>query len=178
VKPGLALVLLGLLALFAQGVVSSWLPPRYLPDLPLLMVVAAALGVRSTAGGLLFAAGMGYATDCLSSALLGQHMLLAMAAFAAVRVSAARLNLRGPLPLLIFMTALSAAHAAGLWLLIAFFRGGAAPPPSDLVDALPHALICGLAAPFVVGGVVALLNWLADDEGQRPLRLEHGALSS
>jgi len=175
VRSWLALVLLGSLAIFGQGVAAQWLPPRLLPDLGLLLVVGAAIGLRSTAGGLLYAAFLGYATDCLSGALLGQHMLLSVASYGAARAGASRLNLRGPLPQAVFATFLAAAHAAALGALLAFVS----PLVSSRIvvsDALVHALITGVAAPIVSEAVVRLLARLGEDESQRPLRLASRAL--
>jgi rod shape-determining protein MreD len=176
VKSWLTLVLLGGLALFAQGVAASWVPARYLPDLGLLLVVAAAIGLRSPTAGLLFAALLGYAMDCLSGSLLGQHMLLSVAAYGAARVAATRLNLRGPLPQAVFVSFLAAAHAAALGVLVAFVSPLVAAR-IGVADALVHALCTGVAAPFVSEAVVRLLGRLGEDEGQRPLRLAPRALA-
>jgi len=156
-------------------VAANWLPARYLPDLGLLLVVAASIGLRSTSGGVLFAALLGYATDCVSGALLGQHMLLSVAAYGTARVAATRLNLRGALPMMVFVSFLAAAHAAALGALMAFVTP-LASSRIDVSDALVHALASGLAAPLVSEGVVRLLGSLGEDEGQRPLRLASRAL--
>lgn len=175
-KPSLALAVLGGLAVFGQGVAALWVPARLLPDLGLLLVVAAAIGLRSTAGGLLFAALLGYVTDCLSGALLGQHMLLSVASYGAARVGATRLNLRGPLPQAVFVTFLAGAHAAALGALLAYVS----PLVSSRIvvsDALVHALVTGVAALVVTEAVVRLLARLGEDESRRPLRLASRALS-
>lgn len=168
----MTLLVLGLLALFAQGVAAAAVSPRALPDLGLLLVVAAAIGLRSASAGVLFAALLGYASDCLSGSLLGQHMLLSVAAYGAARIGATQLNLRGPLPQATFVFFLAAAHAAGLWLLVVFVNGSLGPPGIALGDLLIHSLVTGLAAPIVVEGLVRLLARLGEDDGQRPLRLE------
>jgi rod shape-determining protein MreD len=176
VKPWLALLCLGALALFGQGVLALWVPARFLPDLGLLLVVAAAIGLRSAAGGVLFAAWLGYATDCLSGSLLGQQMLLSIATYGVARAAATRLSLRGPLPQAVFVTVLAAAHAAALGALVAFVS----PQVSARVgvsDALVHAAVTGIAAPLVIEAVVRLLARLGEDEGQRPLRLAPRALA-
>jgi rod shape-determining protein MreD len=177
VKAGLSLVAVGLLALLAQGVAAFFVPARLLPDLGLLVVFASAVSLRSTSGGVLLAALLGYTTDCLAGSLLGQHMLLSMAAYGAARAGATRLNLRGPLPQAIFAAFLASAHAAALWALVAFFDGWLGPPLALLAELAPHALVTGLAAPFVTEGVARLLAALGEDEGGRPLRLEPRALA-
>ena len=126
---------------------------------------------------LVFSALLGYATDCLSGALLGQHMLLAVASFGVARVAATQLNLRGPLPQATFVTFLVAGHAAALWMLTAFFSGSTGSSLAAFSELLPHALVTGVAAPFVTEGVVRLLGHLGEDDGQRPLRLAPRALS-
>lgn len=176
-KAGVALGLIGLMGLYAQGVASLSLPARFLPDLGLLLIVAVAIGLRSAGGGLILAALLGYATDCLSGSLLGQHMLLAVAAFGVARVAATQLNLRGPLPQATFVTFLVAAHAVALFALTAFFSGSLSSPFAAVSELLPHALVSGIAAPLVSEGVVRLLGRLGEDDGQRPLRLEARALS-
>jgi rod shape-determining protein MreD len=176
VKPWLALLCLGALGLFAQGVVALWVPARFLPDLGLLLVVATAIGLRSAAAGVLFAAWLGYATDCLSGALLGQNMLLSIATYGVARAAATRLSLRGALPQAVFVTFLAAAHAAALGVLVAFVS----PQVSARVTfshALVHSVISGIAAPLVIEAVVRLLARLGEDEGQRPLRLASRALA-
>jgi rod shape-determining protein MreD len=172
-KPLLALLLFGLLALMVQGAANMALSARYVPDLGLLVVVAVAVHVRSAAGGLLLAAVLGYATDLLSGSLLGQQMLLRMLGFAAVRFSRARLNLRGPLPLALFTAALTLVLALSLRALSAFFDPDLGGPHVSPAKVLPHALVNGLAVPFVTAWVGALLARFGDDDAaQRPLRIE------
>jgi rod shape-determining protein MreD len=178
VKQGLVLVALGVFALMVQGVVTQVLPAYWVPDFGLLLVVAIALCLRGAASGVVLAALLGYATDLLSGSILGQHALLRMAAYGVARFGSARLNLRGPLPQALFVGLLSAAHAVGLWGLFAFFAadiGSSLLTPREL---FPHALVNGIAAPFVSQGIGALLDRLGDDEaGQRPIRLEPRTLS-
>jgi rod shape-determining protein MreD len=178
VKQGLLLLALGVVALMVQGVVTQVLPAHLVPDLGLLVVVAIALCLRGAAGGVVLAALLGYATDLLSGSLLGQHALLRMAAYGVARFGSARLNLRGPLPQALFVALLSIAHAVGLWGLVAFFAADIGSSLVTLRELLPHALVNGIAAPFVTQGIGALLNRLGDDEGaQRPIRLEPRILS-
>ena len=177
-KPALALGCLAALALLGQGVAALWVPARLVPDVGLLLVVGAAIGLRSAPAGVLFSALLGYATDCLSGALLGQHMLLALAAYGVARSGATRLNLRGPLPLAIFVTVLTVTHAFALWVLAAFVAGPLGFAPMAPSQVLAHGLVTGIAAPFVTELVARLLAWLGDDEGQRPLRLEPRTLAS
>jgi hypothetical protein len=66
----------------------------------------------------------------------------------------------------------------GLWGLFAFFAADIGSSLLTLRELLPHALVNGIAAPFVTHGIGALLDRLGDDEGtQRPMRLEPRTLS-
>lgn len=166
------LLAVGVLALMVQGVAAQVVPARLLPDLGLLFVIGIALSVRSAALGVLLAALLGYTTDLLSGSLLGQHALLRMFAYAAARFGSARLNLRGPLPQVVFVVILSVAHAVLLAALLAFFVPHLGSPLLSLRDLAPHALLNGLAAPLVTQAVGALAARLGDDDGTRPMRLE------
>jgi rod shape-determining protein MreD len=169
VREPLALLVLGTLALMLQGAAALWLPARFVPDLGLLLVVAIAVGLRSTAVGLVLALLLGYATDLLSGSLLGQHALLRLLAYGAARSGSARLNLRGPLPQMLFVALLSAGYAAGLFALAAFFTPGLGAPLGRLGELLPHALVTALAAPLLIAGVARLLAWVGEEEGPQRL---------
>jgi hypothetical protein len=86
VKRGLALLALGLLALVLQAAAASVLPPAWVPDLCLLVVMGIGIALRSLPVGIVLAAALGYATDLLSGSLLGEHALLRMAGYGAARV--------------------------------------------------------------------------------------------
>lgn len=176
-KVGIALVLVGLLGLMAHSAAALVVPARFLPDVGLLLVVAVALTVRSPVLGVLFAGLLGYTTDLLSGTLLGQHVLLRLGAYGAARVVSARLNLRGPLPLAVFVLILSVIHALALWALAAFFLPGGVVAPGVLRDLVPHALANALLAPVVTALVAAIVRRLGDDDSGRPLRLEPRELS-
>jgi cell shape-determining protein MreD len=176
-KRGLALVVLGLFALMVQGAVASVVPARFVPDAGLLMVFAVALAVRSPLVGVSLAGVLGYSTDLLSGGLLGQHLLLRMAAYGASRVGGARLNLRGALPRAVFVFFLSLGHAFGLWLLAVFFVPDAASGLVGPADALIQAAVNALLAPVVTEAVALLSAWLSEEEGGRPMRLEPRGLT-
>jgi rod shape-determining protein MreD len=172
VKRALALAGIAFLALIAQAALSRVLAPQWRPDLGLLLVVGFGLVLRSAAAGVLFAAFVGYLSDLFSGALLGQHVLLRMAAFAAARVGSRRLNLRGAMPLAIFVAALSAGHGLALYGLTAFFAPGdplPIPPPGSFAS---EALVNGALAPLAVAGAARVCQALGDDEGTRLMRLE------
>ena len=171
-KRALALAVLSLLVLIVQASAGRVLAPQWCPDLGLLVVVGFGLSLRSAATGTALAALVGYLSDLLSGSLLGQHMLLRMAAFGAARIGSRRLNLRGPVPLAIFAAALSAAHGLALWALVTFFASGRAPPWPPVGDFFAQALVNGLLAPLVAAGVAWVCQLLGDEEGARLMRLE------
>jgi rod shape-determining protein MreD len=171
-KRELVLAGLSLLVLIVQASAGRILAPEWCPDLGLLLVVGFGLSLRSATSGVALAALVGYLSDLLSGSLLGQHMLLRMAAFGAARVGSRRLNLRGPVPLAIFVAALSAAHGLALWALVSFFASGAAPLWPPVGDFLAQAVVNGLLAPLVAAGVARVCQALGDEEGARLMRLE------
>ena len=177
-KVGLVLIGLGLLGMMAHSVAALVVPARFLPDVGLLLVVAVALSVRSPVLGVLFAVLFGYTTDLLSGTLLGQHVLLRLGVYGVARVVSARINLRGPLPLALFVLILSVIHACALWALAAFFLPGGVVAPGVLGDLVPHAVANALLAPVVTALVAALVRRLGDDDTGRPLRLEPRELLS
>lgn len=170
-KRAVALFAVGAMAAMLQGAAATFLPARFLPDLGLLIVLALALAWRSTAGGLVVAAALGYVADLLSGSLFGQHALLRVLSYGIARVASRHFSLRGPLPQAGFAAVLTAANAAGIVALTAFFGGtGGGPGPLSL---LPHALVNAVFAPLVSAGTEMLLNLLGDeDAGRRLLRLE------
>ena len=171
-KRGLALLALGIVGLMCQGAAATVVPARFVPDVGLLLIFGVALSVRSATAGVTLAAGVGYVTDLLSGGLLGQHVLLRMAAYSAARVGGTRLNLRGALPQSIFVFFLTLGHAVALWMLAAFFVPGATGgllAPSPL---LAQALVNAVLAPITTELVSILSIRLGDDEAGRQVRLE------
>lgn len=172
----LVLLGLGLLVPIVQGALAPFLPRGVLPDLGLLVVMALGIALRSTGTGLALSAFLGFVSDLLSGALLGQHALLRVMAFGVARVTGSHMNLQGPFTQMGLGAGLAAATALGTLALTAFFDPGAARalPGSEL---LWHAAANAVAAPFVVGAVVRLLARVEDD-GRRPLRLSPRSFSA
>jgi rod shape-determining protein MreD len=172
VKRVLGLLALAAVALSLQGAVASFVPARFCPDLGFLLVVALGLVWRSAVGGICVAAVIGFATDLLSGALLGQHALLRLAAWATARFGSRHLNLRGPLPQAAFVAALSVANALALALLSSFFSPGSGAGIFALREVLPQALVNALFAPLVAWVAERAVARLGDeDPGQRLLPL-------
>lgn len=176
-KRGLALLAAGLFLLMAQGAATSVLPARFVPDVGLLLVFGIALSVRNAGAGVALAAAIGYATDLFSGSLLGEHVLLRMAAFGAARFAGARLNLRGPLSRALCVAVLTVGHAVGLWLLAAFFAPGGAGTSIGLDVVLTQAFVNALVAPVFTELVTLLSTRLGEEESGRTVRLAPRSLA-
>ena len=178
-KRGLLLLVVGVLAPMFQGALVVHLPRMLVPDLSLLVVMALALCWRSTGGGLLMAALVGFVADLLSSSLLGQHGLLLLATFAAARTASGHVNLKGGLAQAVFAVAWTTIYGLGLGGLTAFFSPGVPFAWVDAGELVLRALINGIAAPLVCGAVAAMVSRLGEDEsgGRRTLRLEARKIS-
>jgi len=176
VKAAAVLALLGAVGLMLQSSLALFLPARLLPELGLWVVVGLAVCVRSPVLGMCLAALVGYGTDLLSGALLGQHALLRLGAYGVARALASSFNLRGPLSMALFALLLSTAHAAAFHALVAFFGRGWPVASGSLRDVALHALVDAVAAPFVISLVSSLAAWLGDDDSGRPVRLESRTL--
>jgi rod shape-determining protein MreD len=173
VRRGLALLGFGLVLLWLQGAVATFLPPRACPDLGLLAVLAIGLRWERLASGFALAGLLGFAADVLSGSLLGQHALLRLFVFAGARMASRQLNLRGALPLAVFAFGLSLAYALAAFALTDFFVPGSSASWGELATAAPHALLDALFAPLVSAGVERVSLLAGDDTAdRRPLRLE------
>lgn len=172
-KRAFALLVLGVLATMGQGAAAAFLPPRWCPDLGLLVAVAIGLCWRSSAGGVAVVVALGYVADLFSGTLLGQHALLRVLVYGASRAASAHLNLRGALPQAVFVALLTAAHAVALAGSTAFFLPGVGLvlPPAGAVAV--HAVANAPCAPLVTAVVARLVTLLGPEEGgRRLLRLE------
>jgi rod shape-determining protein MreD len=97
VSTRLKLLALALVLLALQQLVASTLPESFRPDF--LLVLALALGLRSSAtGALLLAFALGFAVDLLSGSPTGTYALLRGTACALTRLADRTLYLRSPLP--------------------------------------------------------------------------------
>jgi rod shape-determining protein MreD len=172
VKRTLLILAIGVAAPVLQGALNTFMPARFTPDFGLLVVIALGLHWRSTAGGLLLAAALGFAADLLSGSLLGQQALLHLLAFAVARFASGQLNLRGAVPQSFFVLVFTVVNALGLALLSAFFSVGGGVDLVLLRDLVPHAIInAGFAAP--VSRVIEAVSTAFgnDDVARRTVRL-------
>lgn len=155
-----------------QGALAPFLPPAFRPDLALLVVLALSLAWRNTATGLVLAAVCGFVVDLFSGALLGQHALLSVLAFVAVRALSVHVSLIGALPQMTCAAALTVAHAIGIVGLTAFFTPGADFSPPRFWVVVPRVAVNAIAAPGVSWIVSGLVAWVVgEDMGRRPLRI-------
>ena len=171
-KPALALLAAGTLAILLQSVVTDLFPGRVGPDLGFLIVVALGSRFRSTGGGLLLAALLGYLADLFSGSLLGLHALLRVLAFGAARLAMGHLNLRGVLPQAVFIGFLTLANALGVALLTTFFSPDAGLSLAPLGLLLGHATVNAFFGPIVARGCEWVLALAGEsDRGRHLLRL-------
>jgi len=150
---------LGTGALIVQGALGTLLPPPWCPDLALLVVVGIGLRWISFTAGLGLAALLGLAADLLSGALMGQHTLLRLFAFSSASLASRQLNLRGSLPLFLFVVLLSLAYGFALFLVSSFFAGGAPLDLSWAIDLSIHAVVNAICAPAALSGLTRACDW-------------------
>jgi cell shape-determining protein MreD len=155
-----------MLAPMIQGVVGYFIPSRFCPDLSMLWAIGLGLYWRSAGGGAALSTTLGFVMDLLSGALLGQHALLRLAAFGVARVCSRQLNLRGTLPLMIFVSVFSVANAIGSSLLTAFFASGYGIDSTILVHVVPHAMVNAIFAVPVIRLVAGISSWFDDSARQ------------
>ena len=169
-----AVLVVGFLAVIAQGAVAAVIHPPWCPDFALLVVLAIGLRWQGNASGLALVAALGYAADVMSGGLRGGHALLRMLVYISARLASRQLNLRGALPLAAFTAGMSVAYGLAVVGLTSFFTG-AILPSGGWLDLMPHAIVNALAAPAVSGALGRVLGWFGDDEESRQLlSLESG----
>ncbi len=165
---------LGVLGLLAGGALAGFLPYGWCPDAGLLLVVIVALRAPGVSG-CLAAWGIGWVTDLLSGAPLGQYASLRLLAWATTRLADHQLNLRRPVLQVGFVALLTCADAfalAGLARLVGQPAAFGLPLVGIL---LPHALANAATLLVVDRAVAWSLARLGDREGTRPaLRLPAG----
>ena len=166
-KRTLLILLIGIAAPVLQGALNTFIPARFAPDLGFLVVIALGLHWRSTAGGLVLAATLGFAADLLSGSLLGQQALLRLVVFGAARVASGHLNLRGAVPQSLFVVGMTALNTLAVALLNVFFTAGGGFDLVMLRDLLSHALVNGLFAYPVSRLVEVVATAFGDDDGAR-----------
>jgi cell shape-determining protein MreD len=120
-RAALAVIALGALGLVIEGALVTFLPALLLPDLALVLGIAAALFLPGGAS-LVALAGLGFAADLLMGAPLGLHVLTLMVPFAATRIANGSLELRRGMPEAVLVAVLT--PVAGLaTMLVLHLRG-------------------------------------------------------
>jgi rod shape-determining protein MreD len=158
------LAAVGLIALMVQGALSTIIPPPWCPDLALIAVVCMGLRWRGLAGGLVLAASLGFAADLLSGSLMGQHGLLRLFVFVAAFFAGRQLNLKGSLPLALFVGVVTLVYGLLLYLVSDFFIGGAGATWRFAIELTQHAIINALVAPRIFSVVTRASVWSGDDD--------------
>ena len=168
----LGLLVLGLAVLLLQGTLATFAPPFAVPDLLFLVVVGTAVAVGG-AEGFLVSALLGYAMDLLTGALLGQHALLLVTAYAATRVANLQLNLMRAAPQVVFVAGLTLGYDLAHAGVTRLMSGAVGLEWADLRNVAVHAAVNALFARAAVAGVQRCAALLAGDEeaARRSLRV-------
>ena len=169
----LALALLGLgwLAALVQGGLAQLAPAWAIPDLSLLVTVAAASALEPGAG-LVVAAGIGLGIDMISGSWLGQFAFLRLVELALARLVAAQLDLRRGVPLIVFAFALVGFDGLAQIGLGRLLLGSFPIEPVELLGLAGRALVTALLAPWAARFSRRLRERLDESEARRDMRLD------
>jgi cell shape-determining protein MreD len=170
-RPALALLLLGWLAVLVQGGLALLLPGWAVPDLSLLVTLSAASALEP-AFGLLVAAGIGLGTDMVSSPPLGQLAFLRILELALARLVAGQLDLRRGLPLMVFALAVVLFDGLAQIALGRMLLGSFPLQPAELLGLAGRALVSAPFAPAAASLARRLRERLDETEARRDMRLD------
>ena len=170
-RPALALLLLGWLAVLVQGGLALLLPAWAVPDLSLLVTLSAASALEP-AFGLLVAAGIGLGTDMVSSPPLGQLAFLRIFELALARLVAGQLDLRRGLPLMVFAFAVVLFDGLAQIVLGRMLLGSFPLQPVELLGLVGRALVSAPFAPAAANLARRLRERLDETEARRDMRLD------
>lgn len=170
-RPALALLLLGWLAALVQGGLAHLLPGWAVPDLSLLVVIAAATALEP-GYGLVVAAGIGLGADMVSGPLLGQFAFLRLMELAVARLVAGQLDLRRGLPLTVFAFALVEIDGLAQIGLGRLFLGSFPLQPLELLGLAARGLVTAPLAPSAAALSRRLRESLDETEARRDMRLD------
>ena len=162
-----ALLGLALAGLVLRGVVAEYLPAVLVPDLGLVMAVAAGLHLGGV-GALGVAFSVGLVADLLSGSLLGQQALVLMTLAGATSLADRQLQLKRGLPLAVFAGAATVAAGGLLVASTSLFEGRLVPDAGLALGLLVHAAANAAVAPPLAGGVGRLLPEPALRSGRGP----------
>jgi cell shape-determining protein MreD len=170
-RPALALLALGCLAVAVQGGLARLLPGWAVPDLSVLAMLAAA-STLDVGWALVVAAGIGLGSDMASAPPLGQLAFLRTVELALARLVAGQLDVRRGLPLLVFtfsVVALDGLAQIGLGRLL---FGSFALHPTELLSLAGRALVTAPLAPVALALSRRLRERLDETEARRDMRLD------
>lgn len=170
-RPALALLGLGWLAVVVQGGLALLLPGWTVPDLALLVTLSAAFALEP-GFGLLVAAGTGLGVDMTSSPPLGQLAFLRIFELAIARLVAGQLDLRRGLPLIVFAFALVVFDGLAQIALGRFLLGSFPVQPVELLALLGRAFVSAPLAPVVATLCRRVRERLDESEARRDMRLD------
>jgi hypothetical protein len=170
-KAVLALLGLGWLAALVQGAASHLLPGWAVPDLALLLTLAAAL-VLGPGAGFVVASGIGLGADMVSGTLLGQLACLRLLELVFTRLVAGQLDLRRGLPLIVFAFALVWIDGLGQAGLSWLFLGAFPLQPGELLTLGLRALLTAPFAPLVAAIARGVRERLDESDARREMRLD------
>ena len=169
----LALALLGLgwLAALVQGALALLLPSWAVPDLSLLVTLAAATALEP-GFGFVVAVAIGLGADMISGPWLGQFALLRLLELSLARLVAAQLDLRRGLPLTVFAFALVVVDGLAQIGLGRLLLGSFPLQAGQLTGLVVRALLTAPLAPALARFSHGLRERLDESEARRDMRLE------
>ncbi len=170
-RPALALLAFGCLAVLVEGGLAQLLPHWVVPDLSLLLTVAAASSLEPGLG-LVVAAGIGLGADMVAGPLLGQFAFLRLLEFTLARLVAAQLDLRRGLPLIVFVLAVIGVDGFAQVGLSRLFLGSFPLEPVELLGLAASALVTAPLAPWAAALASRLRERLEESDARRDMRLE------
>jgi hypothetical protein len=170
-RPALALLLLGWLGALVQGGLAHLLPAWAVPDLSLLVTIAAAAALEP-GWGMIVAAGIGLGMDMVSGPLLGQFAFLRLMEFATARLVAGQLDLRRGLPLTVFAFALVGLDGLAQIGLGRALLGFFPLQPVELLGLVGRGLVTAPLAPSAAALSRRLRESLDETEARRDMRLD------
>jgi cell shape-determining protein MreD len=170
-RPALALLGLGWLAVAVQGGLAGLLPGWAVPDLSVLVMLAAA-STLEPGWGLLVAAGIGLGSDMVSAPPLGQLAFLRTVELALARLVAGQLDVRRGLPLLVFAFSVVVFDGLAQIGLGRLLYGSFALHPFELIGLAGRALVSAPLAPAALMLARRLRERLDETEARRDMRLD------
>lgn len=163
-KAAVALFGLAWAGLVVQGAVATFVPAAYCPNLALILLLCIGLQWEAFSSGAMLAAAIGFSTDLLSGALLGQHALLFLCVFAVARIAARQLNLPSAASLVAIGAVVGFLFGGGQVFLSVLFFGTDSANSYWRPDLLMRVGISALFTPVIFPLVQSLMARLSDKD--------------